>query len=569
MQIKYLITICCIVYSQIVFAQWDGNSITVNNPVTNSSYADREAFSITDGAGGIISVWRVYDFNANIQNIYAQHKTTNGVVNWGTLNTPILLFTSSNYIEIADVIADGNGGAYISWIDNITDTSSNLYLQKLNSNGVTQFTANGLKINPSNNHQYTDGKLCADATGVIITWTDQITPATNNNPTYAQVFAQHYNGLGQALWNSNGVQVSTVAGLRASAQIISDGTNGVFIAFADTRNSGLNSAGDFDNIDIYAQHLNSNGAKLWGATDAIVSNELYNQYNVYGKQSGTTMIADSAGGFYIAYEDYRTNNDSSNNYYLQRLNTNGARLLPIGGLALTGTNSRSAKNNIQLVSDGINGVVAAWDENDFSANIGEAHAQRINSTGTALWGTNGVIASLLAGENYGTKSMCADGSGNYIFVWNTVDAVSTTNVLRAQKINNVGNKQWAAAGVTICNNPLSYPTNITIVKSANNNIIAIWEDDRNISTSSTDLYAAKISPTGSLINSTNTSYTTTTNGNWNSGATWLGGVVPPAAANVIVRHNVVGNISTTCNSLSVLQPAVLTINTGIHITILQ
>ncbi len=569
MQVKYLITICYIVCSQIVFAQWDGNPITVNNPVTNSPFSDRDAFSITDGAGGIISVWRIYDFNANIQSIYTQRKTTNGVVNWGTLNTPILLFSSSNYIEFADVIADGNGGAYISWIDNITDTSSNLYLQKINSNGVTQFTANGLKINPSNHHQYTDGKLCVDATGVIITWTDQITPAASNNPTYAQVFAQHYNNLGQALWNSNGVQVSTVAGLRASAQIISDGNNGVFIAFADTRNSGLNSAGDFNNIDIYAQHLNSNGAKLWSNVDAIVSNEPYNQFNVFGKQSGTTMIADSAGGFYIVYEDYRTNNDSSNNYYLQRLNSIGTRLLSIGGLALTGTNSRSAKNHIQLLSDGINGVVAAWDENDFSANIGEAHGQRINSAGTTMWGVNGLVVSLLAGENYGAKSMCADGSGNYIFIWNIVDATSATNVLRAQKINNAGSKQWVAAGVHICNNPLSYPTNVNIVKSNNNNSIAIWEDDRNISTSSTDLYAAKISPTGSLLTTTNSSYITAANGNWNNGATWLGGVVPPYAADVIVKHNVVGNISTTCNSLSVLQPAILTINTGIRITILQ
>ena len=100
-------------------------------------------------------------------------------------------------------------------------------------------------------------------------------------------------------------------------------------------------------------------------------------------------------------------------------------------------------------------------------------------------------------------------------------------------------------------------------------MLVAWEDDRNIGSSQTDIYSARIGPTGNLINITVVFYVTTANGNWNSPSTWAGNIVPPAGANVIIRHNVTGNVDASCNSLRVESPGVLSVNTGINILVLQ
>ena len=568
MQIKYLVTLCCMVCSQALLAQWDGNINTVNNAITNNSYADREALSIPDGSGGIICVWRIFDFSSNVQNIYAQRKNSNGAISWGSATAPVLLYTSTHYLEITDIVADGNGGAYMSWVDNLTDTTSYLVVQKINSNGIIQFAPSGIVVNTNNTHRYSSGQIFANATGFFITWADEIANTLNDIPIYAQVFAQKYNVTGQAQWGADGVQVSNAAGLRASPLIIGDGNNGVFISFLDTRNSGLDSNGDFENIDIFAQHLSSTGSKLWAATDAIVNTEPYNQYTTYGEQSGNTMIADSIGGFYIAFLDYRIGNDSNHHFYIQRLNSNGNRLLASSGVALTTITSKSNRELVKLLYDGLNGVVATWSEHNYNLNIGEVHAKRISNTGNLLWGPTSKIISPVSANGFGSYGVCADQQGNYTFTWIVFKDSTSSNVIKAQKINNNAAKQWDTLGVPICYNALSNPANIAIVKSNTSSII-IWTDDRNITLSSADLYAAKLGTNGSLINTTSTGYVTANNGNWNNGATWIGGLVPPYGANVKVLHSITVNTNVACSSIQVILPGAITVFTGSVVTILR
>ncbi|MHC1703482.1 MAG: beta strand repeat-containing protein [Tenuifilaceae bacterium] len=55
------------------------------------------------------------------------------------------------------------------------------------------------------------------------------------------------------------------------------------------------------------------------------------------------------------------------------------------------------------------------------------------------------------------------------------------------------------------------------------------------------------------------SYTTSQNGNWNTGATWVGGVVPPTGANVIIEHTVAHDANITVTDLTVNSAGVLTL----------
>ena len=278
----------------------------------------------------------------------------------------------------------------------------------------------------------------------------------SNIPTYAQVFAQRFNIAGTAQWAAGGVQVSTAAGIRAISSIVSDGSNGAFISFSDARNSGIDINGEFDNIDIYAQHLSSTGTRLWGATDAVVTTELFNQFTLGSNETSKAMISDSAGGVILVYYDYRSDNSGAANYYAQRLNGSGTSLWPAGGLAVSNSSSLN-KNKFNLLNDGANGMIATWDENDFVNNIGGMYAQRISSTGSLPWGATAIVANGSLVSGYGSSTIAADGTGNYVLNWVTFDNGAGSNVIRGQKLNANGAAQWASGGVSICTNPLSFP----------------------------------------------------------------------------------------------------------------
>ncbi|MEO6548393.1 MAG: reprolysin-like metallopeptidase [Ferruginibacter sp.] len=63
-------------------------------------------------------------------------------------------------------------------------------------------------------------------------------------------------------------------------------------------------------------------------------------------------------------------------------------------------------------------------------------------------------------------------------------------------------------------------------------------------------------------------YITKANGNWNSPATWLSGVVPTAGVNAIVHHTVTVTANASCYSLIVEPPAgSIQVNSGVRLTI--
>ncbi len=53
------------------------------------------------------------------------------------------------------------------------------------------------------------------------------------------------------------------------------------------------------------------------------------------------------------------------------------------------------------------------------------------------------------------------------------------------------------------------------------------------------------------------------NGNWNNPATWVGGIVPPAGATVLVTHSVTVTADAACAALTVKPPGVLTVNNAV------
>ncbi len=201
---------------------------------------------VADGAGGAILAWTAE--NSGINNgVYAQHVNAAGESQW-TAGDVRVSASFDPLIPVPDkqaaqLIPDGVGGAIIAWEQgNTSNTSFDVYAQRVNGAGVTQWASGGVGIATASGNQKAP-QLIADGTdGAILVWQDQ------GSGNY-DIYTQHVNGVGVTQWLTATV-VSTALGDQVAPQLISNGFGGAIVVWSDSRNG---------NSDIYAQNISANG----------------------------------------------------------------------------------------------------------------------------------------------------------------------------------------------------------------------------------------------------------------------------------------------------------------------
>jgi hypothetical protein len=548
-----------------VFSQWT-TDINVNTLVANTSSDDQPYQLIKDGAGGSIV------FFANGQdNVFAAQKiTVSGTIAWGSTDAPVFLSIEPDAGYDVKAVPDGSGGAYLAWTSfpQATD-SGDIIIQHISSAGVLLWGSNGININNTPLQDDEFPSLCTDGAGnIIVGW------FTDNGINNIQMFAQRFNSAGTPQWAGTGVQICTAPGFRAGT-LTSDGGSGAIAIFYDTRNDphGLDYAylsADSDenllvNSDVFAQRINAGGQLQWTGSGVTIC-------TAPGNQTLNQVVADGSGGAIVALYDARNstldeNGDETNtDIYAQRVNANGVVVWAANGVPLA-TEAGNQDFAANFLADGTGGAVASY----YLEGYTQTRLQRLSANGARSWGNEGLeLATFPEGSlfTYSNTAFAVDGAGNTIcgtYANYYTAEFEPTVTIKAQKLNAAGVAQWGQ-GVTYCN--INTASVSLVTASTNGDAIFLWPDSRN-EEAGADIYAAKILANGSLAGAAAASeYISATSGNWNTPATWVGGVVPPADAKVIVRHLVTVNVNISCYSLKVEQAAgQIKVNTGIVVNI--
>lgn len=253
--------------------------------------------------GGAIVTWQDKRNNADYD-IYAQSLNSAGAAQWAT--DGVIICNAINTQSNPKIEPDGSNGAFIAWEDKRNALDYDIYAQRINSAGVTQWGANGLSVvNTASNQSATDMKYLGGNL-VSISWKDI------RSGNFA-VFTQLLNLSGAPQLAANGIQLST--GLKSiNPNNISDGFGGVIISWQDSTANGWN---------VSAQKINSSGVQLWNAGGTVISNATNNQINV-------TQISDGLGGAIFSWEDYRNTTDYD--IFAQHIFSNGSTVDGINDL---------------------------------------------------------------------------------------------------------------------------------------------------------------------------------------------------------------------------------------------
>ena len=457
-------------------AQWS-NDPTINTPIClASSYQDKPQI-VSDGNGGAIITWvdnRNPPLNSN-GDIYAQRIGADGVVKWTT--DGVVVCNNAITQNRPQIISDGSGGAIIVWEDLRNSIGANdIYAQRINANGVAQWTANGVPVCNAVGGQdrpmiATDGNG-----GAIITWYDW-----RDNSFPPKIYAQRIDQDGSALWINNGVSICPATVNQFDPKIIADGTGGAIVMWIDNRTN-------INENDVYAQRITASGVIKWSTSGLAIA-------AFFRRQQIASIVADANGGAIIAWTDDRDtiSTPRTSDIYIQRVDSSGNLLWASDGIPISiGPGNQKAP---ELFSSGDGGAIIAWDDTRNGDSNRDIYAQRVGPSGSIMWSTNGIpICNAVNDQDW--MRLISDGSGGVIISWEDERTGGNNRHIYAQRINANSNIMWAANGVAISNTS-GYKSFSQILPSGTGNAIITWGDERN-SSDDRNIYAQQINANGEL-----------------------------------------------------------------------
>jgi hypothetical protein len=322
------------------------------------------------------------------------------------------------------------------------------------------WVADGVPLCNSAHNQLEPLIVSDGAGGAIIAW--------RSFEDSMSVYAQRVDENGRDLWGENGRPVGAGGAEQTLCGMIADGAGGAIVVWEHNR------AGQWD---IYAQRIGASGATLWADGGVPVCAAADAQFDA-------AIVSDGAGGAVVVWHDLR--GSAGVDIYAQRLSAAGEPRWAADGIPVcTARNSQRAAG---VAADGAGGAIVAWQDGRDRRDH-DIYAQRVDSTGAALWAENG-IAVCAADSMQKYPELVADGSGGAIVMWK--DRRSGAGNIYAQRVSASGAALWRENGVAVCTSGAveKFPQ---IVSDGVGGAIVTWPDDRS---GSSDIYAQRVSASG-------------------------------------------------------------------------
>jgi hypothetical protein len=206
--------------------QWAADGIAV----CTAANSQNEQQLTTDGSGGAIITWRD-ERDPGPTDIYAQRVSAVGAAQW-TANGDAVSTQGATQKE-PTITSDGAGGAIIAWIDQ-RNSNEDIYAQRISSSGAQQWTLNGVAACAHTSGQAGVRIASGASNDAILTWYDD-RPGIGVH----DIYAQRLNSSGATQWTADGVAICTATDRQNDPLIISDGTGGAIISWLDVRANGF------------------------------------------------------------------------------------------------------------------------------------------------------------------------------------------------------------------------------------------------------------------------------------------------------------------------------------------
>lgn len=390
----------------------------------SSVYAKIEDLEISPAQNGdFFLAWKDYRNGKDDPDIYLQRIDSKGKPKWKRGGVDITPIVREQ--SRPTLVNDGAGGLIVCWVDRRNGKDVNLYAQRISTKGITLWRNNGVLVCDAPKSQSYVKAVTDGREGVIIAWSD----ARNLMTSGFDLYIQRVNHEGKPLWGNNGKPFARYPGLQSSPSLISDNNSGAYIAWMDMRN---------DVSNIFIQHINQYGIYEWEYGGRCPAKVAYNQRN-------PQIVKNFQDDLYLVWEDGRFG-DGNEKIVMQCLTPNGFKVWGSGGKLVC--DQAGQQTSPQLMTDRNGNMWAAWlDTRNAMYNGRQLMAQKFDISGTALWEKGGVVLGSHLQE-YNEYSITLNPKGYSYYSWNS-KANSDQRHVFYQKIRPDGMKKLNMDGIGV------------------------------------------------------------------------------------------------------------------------
>ncbi|MCL5104862.1 MAG: DUF1565 domain-containing protein [Armatimonadetes bacterium] len=396
--VKILALLSAVFFSTITPSAWgaDGDKLW---PSGLNAGGDAMASDLNGGAITVQATGSGY--------VFARRFDQTGQTLWG----PIYFTSGDAESSTACVVSDGAGGGIIAWLRNTP--SYQVFAQRISPNG-TLLWSNPVQISQAADYDYVP-KMSTDGTGgAYILFGPRVA---------------HIDSSGSLLGpGQGGIDTGTGDNRR---DITADGTGSAIITWENY------------NHDIVAQKVNTNLNLVWGSSPRLVSDDPRNE-------AWPSIAQDGSGGVLITWHAYYIY-PGSGQVRVQRLDTNGNSLWTTDGVVVVDSTVVGGSQTAwwqygvypAVTSDGSGGAIIAWgDWRNDPTGIGndDIYVQRVNSSGTPLWQTNGVQLGIYTAGSQRNPRVVSDRQGGAVVAWDDKGGYSWD--ISASRLSSSGGILW-------------------------------------------------------------------------------------------------------------------------------
>jgi subtilisin family serine protease len=355
--------------------------------------------AVRDGNGGIIIAW--IDRRGGRNNIYVQKINSEGERLWG--NSGVGAVTSAYTRDDTGRLRfraapDETGGIWLTWYESKPDSGTllDIYVQRVNRDGVPMWGAEGLLLCDATYAQTTPALAPDGAGGVLIFWIDRRIGGYGGR---IDLYGQRVNSSGVSLWEDNGkLIVADACGEHSVNQpltVISDGHGGAIIGWFSNTAGSVNQFG-YPRL----QRVDGLGSLIWGSEGIVIDCDLMQW------PSGPLLMTGGSSGAFVVF-------DRQDKMWVRKLSLETGTAVWASDVEVWSYHMGDYAYS-SIIPDGVGGCVVALHGHHPQAVIG---AQRVNSLGLAMWGGGQTLTVSAPDANIMRVLAVPDGEQGAIIAW--------------------------------------------------------------------------------------------------------------------------------------------------------
>lgn len=175
-----------------------------------------------------------------------------------------------------------------------------------------------------------------------------------------------------------------------------------------------------------------------------------------------------ATGLLAVWRDARDGSSSLSGLRAQCLDDDGNPVWALQGVRVCTV--ATSQETIDVVTDGAGGMIVVW--TDSRTGDYDVYAQRIDVTGTRLWGDEGLPVAVEIRHQYRVAAL-ADGAGGVFLAWDDARRTSGSSDIYLQRLDADGNAAFAPSGMVV-SAASAFERHVALASDGAGGVVVAW-----------------------------------------------------------------------------------------------